>query len=53
MDDARGAGSLGWRTRRAGDDLMPNEREFRYGVPLDKADLYNVGDGVAYRWLYR
>ncbi len=38
---------------RAGDDLMPNEREFRYGVPLDKAALYNVGDGVAYRWLYR
>ena len=38
---------------RAGDDLSPNEREFRYGVPLDKAGLYNVGDGVAYRWLYR
>jgi hypothetical protein len=38
---------------RAGDDLMPNEREFRYGVPLDKANLYGVGDGVAYRWLYR
>ena len=38
---------------RAGDDLMPNEREFRYGVPLDKAYLYGVGDGVAYRWLYR
>ncbi len=38
---------------RAGDDLSPNEREFRYGVPLDKANLYGVGDGVAYRWLYR
>lgn len=38
---------------RPGDDLMPNEREFRYGVPLDKAALYNVGDGVAFRWLYR
>jgi hypothetical protein len=38
---------------RAGDELMPNEREFRYGVPLDKAALYDVGDGVAYRWLYR
>ena len=38
---------------RPGDDLMPNEREFRYGVPLDKAALYDVGDGVAYRWLYR
>jgi len=25
MDDARGAGSLGWRARRAGDDLIhPN-----------------------------
>ena len=38
---------------RPGDELMPNEREFRYGVPLDKADLYDVGDGVAYRWVYR
>ena len=38
---------------RPGDELMPNEREFRYGVPLDKADLYSVGDGVAYRWVYR
>jgi hypothetical protein len=38
---------------RPGDELMPNEREFRYGVPLDKAAFYNVGDGVAYRWLYR
>jgi hypothetical protein len=38
---------------RPGDELMPNEREFRYGVPLDKATLYNVGDGVAYRWVYR
>lgn len=38
---------------RAGDELMPNEREFRYGVPLDKAAFYDVGDGVAYRWLYR
>ena len=38
---------------RPGDDIEPNEREFRYGVPLDKAALYSVGDGVAYRWLYR
>ena len=38
---------------RPGDELSPNEREFRYGVPLDKADLYDVPDGVAYRWLYR
>jgi hypothetical protein len=38
---------------RLGDGLTPNERDFRYGVPLDKAYLYGVGDGVAYRWLYR
>ncbi len=38
---------------RPGDDLTLNEREFRYGVPLDKAYLYSVPDGVAYRWLYR
>lgn len=38
---------------RPGDELQPNEREFRYGVPLGKSDLYGVGDGVAYRWVYR
>ncbi len=38
---------------RPGDELQPNEREFRYGVPLDKSYLYSVGDGVAYRWVYR
>ena len=38
---------------RPGDELMPSEREFRYGVPLDNAAFYNVGDGVAYRWVYR
>jgi hypothetical protein len=38
---------------RPGDELSPNEREFRYGVPLNKSDLYGVGDGVAYRWVYR
>jgi hypothetical protein len=38
---------------RPGDELQPNEREFRYGVPLDKSDLYDVADGVAYRWVYR
>src|SRR4051794_23237637 len=38
---------------RPGDELAPNEREFRYGVPLGKANLYEVPDGVAYRWLYR
>ena len=38
---------------RPGDELAPNEQEFRYGVPLNNADLYGVGDGVAYRWIYR
>ena len=38
---------------RPGDEIAPNEREFRYGVPLDKAALYDVPDGVARRWLYR
>jgi len=38
---------------RPGDDLNQTEQEFRYGVPLGKADLYGVGDGVAYRWVYR
>jgi hypothetical protein len=38
---------------RPGDDLQPNEREFRYGVPLGKSSLYDVPDGVAYRWVYR
>lgn len=38
---------------RPGDELAPNEREFRYGVPLNNAALYDVPDGVAYRWVYR
>jgi len=38
---------------RPGDELQPNEREFRYGVAPHKSDLYGVGDGVAYRWVYR
>jgi hypothetical protein len=38
---------------RPGDELQPNEREIRYGVPLHNANLYDVGDGVAYRWVYR
>ena len=32
---------------------MQTEQELRYGVPLGKADLYGVADGVAYRWVYR
>lgn len=38
---------------RPGDEIAPNEREFRYGVPLGKSRLYDVGDGVAYQWVYR
>jgi len=38
---------------RPGDELMPTERELRYGVPLGKADLYGVREGVAHRWVYR
>jgi hypothetical protein len=38
---------------RPGDELLQTEQEFRYGVPLDKANLYGVSDGVAYRWVYR
>lgn len=38
---------------RPGDELHQNESEIRYGVPLGKADLYGVGEGVAYRWVYR
>lgn len=38
---------------RPGDELFQSEHEFRYGVPLGKADLYDVGEGVAYNWVYR
>jgi hypothetical protein len=38
---------------RPGDELAPNEREFRFGVPTGKPGLYDVKDGVAYRWVYR
>jgi hypothetical protein len=38
---------------RPGDERMPSEREFRYGVPLDHSHLYGVDDGVAYQWVYR
>lgn len=38
---------------RPGDELFQTEQEFRYGVPIGKADLYGVADGVAYRWVYR
>jgi hypothetical protein len=38
---------------RPGDEFHQSEREIRYGVPLDNARLYEVGDGVAHRWVYR
>ena len=38
---------------RPGDEYFPSEQELRYGVPRGMADLYGVGDGVAYRWVYR
>jgi len=38
---------------RPGDELLESEREIRYGVPVGKAGLYDVADGVAYRWVYR
>jgi hypothetical protein len=38
---------------RPGDELLLSEREIRYGVPLDHAELYGVRDGVAYQWVYR
>jgi hypothetical protein len=38
---------------RPGDEFLQSEREIRYGVPLDNARLYDVGDGVAHQWVYR
>lgn len=38
---------------RPGDELLQNERELRYGVPLGQADLYGVSEGVAHQWVYR
>lgn len=38
---------------RPGDEYSEHEREIRFGVPLGKADLYDVQEGVAYRWVYR
>lgn len=38
---------------RPGDELGQTEQELRFGVPLGKADIYGVPDGVAYRWVYR
>lgn len=38
---------------RPGDEYAENEREVRFGVPLGKAGLYGVSEGVAYHWVYR
>jgi len=38
---------------RPGDEYLEHESEIRYGVPVGKARLYDVGEGVAYRWIYR
>ena len=38
---------------RPGDELLQNERELRYGVPVNQADLYGVLPGVAHQWVYR
>jgi hypothetical protein len=38
---------------RPGDELLQTEQEVRYGVPMGKADLYDVREGVAYNWIYR
>ena len=38
---------------RPGDQFAEHESEIRFGVPLGKAELYGVRDGVAYRWIYR
>lgn len=38
---------------RPGDSYAEEEREIRYGPAPGKADLYGVGEGVAYQWIYR
>jgi hypothetical protein len=38
---------------RPGDEIQQNEREIRFGVAPDRAALYESGEGVAYRWVYR
>lgn len=38
---------------RPGDEYDQNEREIRFGVAPERADLYDVTEGVAYRWIYR
>jgi hypothetical protein len=38
---------------RPGDQFEENEREIRFGAAPGRANLYDVTEGVAYRWLYR
>jgi hypothetical protein len=38
---------------RPGDQYEESEREIRFGVPEKKASLYDSGEGVAYRWVFR
>lgn len=38
---------------RPGDRFLQHENEVRLGVPLGKSELYDVDEGVAYRWTYR
>jgi hypothetical protein len=38
---------------RPGDEHLLDEREIRFGVARGKGDLYDVSEGVAYRWVYR
>ena len=38
---------------RPGDEHLEDEKEIRFGVARGKGDLYDVSEGVAYRWVYR
>jgi len=59
LGDAPGKGRIFARKKlqlnfwRPGDAIDQSEREFRYGAAPGKSDLYGVGEGVAYQWVYR
>lgn len=38
---------------RPGDEHLQDEKEIRFGVARGMGDLYDVSEGVAYRWVYR
>jgi hypothetical protein len=38
---------------RPGDNIDEHEEEIRFGVPIDKSELYETEEGLAYRWVYR